>query len=77
MIEPRPEERNHIGVGEVMQTVRVGDAEVFCLVRKRTRSLLWTSEVEPGRAAGLPVTNKGSFLGWVDNDKITFLPIAP
>lgn len=77
MIGPRPEERNHIGVGPILQPVRVGEAQVFCLVRKRNRSLLFTSEVEQGRAAGLPVTNKGTFLGWVDNDKITFLPIAP
>lgn len=77
MIEPRPEERNHVGVGPVVQRVRVGDAELFCLCRKKTRSLLWTADVGTGRAAGLPVTNKGAFVGWVDNDHITFLPVTP
>lgn len=77
MIEPRIEERNHIGVGAVVQRALVNGAEVFVLVRKKDRALLWTSEVEPGRTAGLPVTNKGTFLGWVPNDKITFQPIEP
>lgn len=76
MIDPRPEERNHIGVGAVLIPVRVGEATLHCLVRKKTRSLLWTADVDAARAIGLPSGNKGDFLGWVDNAKIVFLPVA-
>ncbi len=64
-----------MAVGEVVQRVRVGETEVFCLCRKKERSLLWTGDVDAARAAGLPAGNKGDFLGWIDNSKIEFLPI--
>jgi len=77
MIEPRPEERNHINVGPVVRKVRVGEAEVYCLCRKKDRALLWTADIGAARAAELPSNNKGDFLGWIPNERIEFLPVAP
>lgn len=77
MIKPRPEERIHVDNGPIVQAVRVNDADVFCLCRKKTRSLLWTGDVDSARKAGLPSNNKGDFLGWVENQHIEFLPTTP
>lgn len=77
MIEPRVEERDHIGRGSLLIPVEVNGARVYCLCRKKQRSLLWSADVNEARKAGLREGNKGDFLAWVENERIRFLPCDP
>jgi hypothetical protein len=77
MLPPRIEEGDHIGQGQILIPVEVNGARVYCLCRKKDRSLLWTADVNEARKAGLPEGNKGDFLGWVPNSLVRFLPCDP
>jgi hypothetical protein len=77
MIQPRVEERDHIGKGNVVGKGEVRGEIVYILCRKKTRSLVWTADLTTGRKLGLPAGNKGDFLGWIENSQIRFLPVEP
>ena len=66
----KPEEKIHVGNGPTGMLVQYNGQTVTCLVRKKTKSLLWTADAGVGRAAGLGVNHKGDFLAWVDTSAV-------